>query len=236
MISVVIPCYNEEKYIGRCLEAFTKQSTTREFEIIVVDNASTDRTAQVVQQFTSKLPLRLITEPRKGRGAARHAGCVAAQGDIILTTDADAIVPPGWIETMAAAFTSPEIIGVTGTCYITDQSWLANMVFNVVQPTITVLQRLVFGSFWVLGSNGGFRKVVYEQAGGYNPELNSQEDTQFSFLLRKHGTIKYIRQSRVETSGRRFKRGIILGLLEYVRSFIERFVIRKKNVHLRDAR
>lgn len=236
MISVVIPCYNEEKCISECLRSLAGQKTFRDYEVIVVDNGSTDGTAEVARRFESALPLRLISEPRKGRGAARKAGCAAAKGDIILSTDADAVVPTDWIETMVAGFSDAGTVGVTGTCYITDQSWLTNAVFNFVQPAVTVAQRLFFGSYWVLGSNGGFRKDAYEKMGGYNAGLNSQEDTQFSLLLREHGVIRLIPKLRVRTSGRRFSRGVFVGLFEYVRSFFERYLLRKKDVYLRDAR
>lgn len=236
MISVIIPCYNEEKYLGNCLRSLSQQTTNQPFEIIVVDNTSTDDTTQIAQQFSAALPLHVITEREKGRGAARDTGCRAAMGEIILTTDADGVVPGNWIDIMIAGFEDPAVVGVTGTCYIADQSWVANTVFNIIQPSITLIHRMVFGSFWVLGSNGGFRKSTYEKMGGYNRELNSQEDTQFSLQLQRYGKIKYIRNSRVQTSGRRFKRGMIAGLFEYVRSFIERFILRRKNSFLRDAR
>lgn len=236
MVSIVIPAYNEEAYIRACLESLAQQTTKHPFEVIVVDNGSTDGTMRVSQEFVTVLPLRLMTEKRKGRGAARHTGYRHARGEIILSTDADAIVPPDWIETMTKPFTVPNVIGVTGTCYITDRSWLANTIFNLIQPTAMWLHRAAFGSFWVLGSNGAIRKTAYRKSGGFNTILNSQEDTQLSLILRQYGKIVYVARSRVLTSGRRFKRGIFFGLFEYIRSFFERFVFRRKNVYLRDVR
>lgn len=236
VISVVIPAYNEEKYIGACLASLERQVAPQPFEVIVVDNASTDRTAEVVKLLAERWSVRLIHEPRKGRGAARAAGFAAARGEIILSTDADAVLPPDWLEIMSAPFVNPSIIGVTGTCYISDRSALANAIFNIVQPFITLLYRLVYGNFWLLGSNSGIRKSVYQQAGGFSLRLNSQEDTQLSIALRRYGKIQYVRASRVATSGRRFAKGIGVGLSEYVRSFFERFFLRREDVHLRDAR
>lgn len=236
MVSIVIPAYNEEQYIRACLTSLAAQTTKQPFEIIVVDNGSTDTTASIVKEFLAVLPLRLITERRKGRGVARHAGYMQARGDIILSTDADGIVPPHWIEAMCEPFATPNVIGTTGTCYINDRSWLANKIFNVIQPTAMWLHRAMFGSFWVLGSNGAVRKTAYVKSGGFNTVLNSQEDTQLSLTLRRYGKIVCVARSRVLTSGRRFKRGMFAGLFEYVRSFLERFVFRRKNVFLRDAR
>lgn len=236
MVSIVIPAYNEEAYIRACLKSLVQQTTKHPFEVIVVDNGSTDGTAQIAKEFLGVLPLRLITEKRKGRGAARHTGYMQTRGDIILSTDADVSVPPDWIETMIKPFAVPNVVGVTGTCYITDRSWLANTIFNLIQPTAMWFHRAVFGSFWVLGSNGAVRKTAYLASGGFNTVLNSQEDTQFSLTLRDYGKIVYAANSRVLTSGRRFKRGMLVGLFEYIRSFLERFVFRRKNVYLRDAR
>ncbi len=236
MISVVIPAYNEEKYISGCLHSLTRQTTSRPFEIIVVDNSSTDKTAHIVQAFQSKIPLRLIHEPTKGRGPARHAGCMAASGDILLSTDADCSVPPDWIDIMAANFDDPAIVGITGTCYITDRSWISNRIFNVIQPAVTILHRLMFGNYWICGSNGGMRKDAYMKTGGFQTIWNSQEDTRLSERIKKFGSIRYVRASKVHTSGRRFKHSIILGLLEYVRSFFERHILRRENVRLDDVR
>lgn len=235
MISVVIPAYNEEKYLGECLAALQKQTTTLPFEVIVVNNASTDTTRHVAEQ-QSMANLRLIDEPQKGRGAARATGFAAATGSIILSTDADATPPPNWIEEMSRYFEDPTIIAVSGTCYITDRTWLDNKLFNLIQPLAMHLHRLVFGSYWLTGSNFAIRAETYKQSGGFNRTLNSQEDTQLSFEVKKLGRIKFISRPAVLVSGRRFKKSMLVGLFDYVRSFIERFILRKTNVLLDDSR
>lgn len=236
MISVVIPAHNEERYLSACLTALARQETTQPFEVIVVDNASTDRTAAVALGFADRLRVRVVPEEQKGRGAARHAGFMAARGDIILTIDADSIVPPHWIELMVAGFQDDSVVGVTGTCYVADQSWLANAIFNAVQPAVTVLFRLAYGTYWVLGTNGGVRRSAYLASDGFDRSLNAMEDSQYSLTLRRFGKIRWLRTSRVQTSGRRFQQGIIRGLLEYVATFFQRFLIRRDGPYLRDVR
>ena len=98
MISVVIPAYNEEENITKSLGAFLGQTTKLSYEIILVDNASTDKTVEIAAKYVGKLPLKIIKENKKGRGPARRAGFTKAKGDIIFSTDADAQVPPDWIE------------------------------------------------------------------------------------------------------------------------------------------
>ena len=101
-VSVVIPAYNEDMVIDMCLDSFVLQKTKHKFEVIIVDNNSTDNTYNLVKSYENKLNLKVIKEEQKGRGVARNTGFAHATGDIILSTDADAIVPPHWIETLAS--------------------------------------------------------------------------------------------------------------------------------------
>jgi glycosyltransferase involved in cell wall biosynthesis len=153
MISVVIPAHNEEKTIGRCLDAMTRQTTTKPFEVIVVNNASTDDTARIARQYKNKLHLRVIGERQKGRGAARRRGFACAKGSIILSTDADTVVPAGWIHRMAGYFADPTVLAVTGTMRIDDCARLTNMLLNLLQPVAMVCYRVVFGHYWLSGFN-----------------------------------------------------------------------------------
>jgi glycosyltransferase involved in cell wall biosynthesis len=91
-ISLVIPAYNEERHLFDCLQSASTQAVPFR-EIIVVDNASSDRTRQVAQQFPA---VRIVREPRRGIVHARNAGFDAARGHIIARIDADTILPPDW--------------------------------------------------------------------------------------------------------------------------------------------
>jgi glycosyltransferase involved in cell wall biosynthesis len=126
MLSVVIPAYNEEKTISRCLGALSRQTTDQEFEVILVDNNSTDATAQIAKKYSKVLQLQIIEEKKKGRSPARKKGFSAAREEIIFSTDADTTVPEAWIENMLTHFEDERIVAVTGTCYIDDCDWLTN--------------------------------------------------------------------------------------------------------------
>ena len=89
MISLVIPAFNEEKLIKRCLDTFVNQKTTQNFEVILVNNNSTDKTLDIAKTFQNKLNLKLIL----GRGAARKKEFEEASGEIILSSDSDTIIP-----------------------------------------------------------------------------------------------------------------------------------------------
>jgi glycosyltransferase involved in cell wall biosynthesis len=85
-LSIVIPAFNEEKYIGDCLKSCLKFAPANLREIIVVDNASTDRTAEVARGYGPLV--RVVSQPKKGLTHARQAGFEAAQGDIMMSIDA----------------------------------------------------------------------------------------------------------------------------------------------------
>src|SRR3989338_6946066 len=107
-ISFVIPAYNEEKMIGKCLASVfdeIKRSRTSfvqfETEVVVVDNASTDRTREEALKFPN---VTVVRENLKGLVYARRAGWVATTGDIVANIDADTIVPEGWLSTVVNNF------------------------------------------------------------------------------------------------------------------------------------
>lgn len=97
-VSVIIPAYNEEKTLRRCLESVLNQ-TYKNYEVIVVDNNSTDKTKEIIKKFQDKnKKVRYAFERYRSRGAARNAGIKVAQGEIIAMTDSDCIVPENWIK------------------------------------------------------------------------------------------------------------------------------------------
>jgi len=109
-ISVVIPAYNEERYLRRTIRSL-KNQTLKANEIIVVDNGSTDKTKEVAESLGAKV----IIEKRKGVGFARRAGFEKALYDIIVTTDADTIFPKNWLSRIEKTFAeNPRVIAVGG--------------------------------------------------------------------------------------------------------------------------
>ena len=103
MISIIICTYNREAYIGKVLEALSRESYT-DFETIVVDNNSTDSTPLVIKDFQSshpELPLRILNEKKQGLSWARNCGIRAAEGDLLVFLDDDAIPEEGYVERLA---------------------------------------------------------------------------------------------------------------------------------------
>jgi glycosyltransferase involved in cell wall biosynthesis len=99
-VSVVVPCFNEERRIGRTLSALLEQSyPRRSYEIVVVDNGSTDGTRGVVAGY----PVRCLVEPRRSSYAARNAGIEVTSGDYLAFVDSDCVAEPRWLESLLRA-------------------------------------------------------------------------------------------------------------------------------------
>lgn len=110
-VSVIVPAFNEGARIGRCLDDLLAQDFPRErFEIIVVDNNSTDHTGAVIDRY----PVKKIVETRQGRSQARNAGIQAAQGDVIVFIDSDCIPLKSWLSQLVAGFADDSIGCVAG--------------------------------------------------------------------------------------------------------------------------
>ena len=141
--SVVIPAYNEQDYVAACLQSLTWQKTKTKFEVILIDNNSTDNTNKIANSFKDKLNIRVIVEKQQGRGVARWRGFEEAVGSIIFSTDADTILPEDWVERFMKYFANKEIVAVTSLCNIDEPSRVDKAVFK----------------FFVLLANEGHRKI-----------------------------------------------------------------------------
>ncbi len=235
MVSVIIPAYNEEGTISDCLDSLVKQKTSLEFEVIVVNNNSTDKTVERVNQYKDRLSLRIIDQPIKGRGAARKKGFDDAKGEIIFSTDADTVVPSNWIGEFTNVLKTGNIVAVTGACKIESLSKTTNSVFNFLQPFMMRIYRIIFGHYCLSGFSFAIYKNRYVKSDGFDQSLNAQEDIDLSFKVSKLGKIEFS-NLRVTSSARRFNKGLFQGLLPYVKTFISFFFFKNKKVILSDVR
>lgn len=233
-VSIVIPAFNEEKYIGSCLKSLINQITNKNYEVIVVDNNSSDSTVKVAESFKNKINLKIVTEKIQGRGAARARGFEEAKGDLILSTDADTILYPAWIDTLISPL-GGKIVATTTSCKIVDLPPFKIFLFNIIQPTATYLYRIFLNHFWLAGFSFAILKSAYKKSGGFNPKLQALEDPDLAFRVSKIGQIKFINKP-VIFSGRRFKRGLMAGLFQYIHTFTQSFLLRIKEPNLDNIR
>ncbi len=223
-ISVVIPAYNEEKRISRCLSALEEQDFPREeYEIIVVDNNSTDNSYKIAQAFEG---VKVIQElERQGVGAAREAGWKIAQGEIIMSTDADCEPPKNWMKKVYKAFEKDqELVGMSAGYTFYDRSYLFNILVVVMEiilvTTTWLLSRGVFG---FTGNNMAARRSTYLKTPGFDTTRKFGEDMDIASKLQKHGKIHWFFAPgyRIKTSSRRYRLGPdTLHLVPYFLNFL----------------
>lgn len=159
-VSVVVPSYNDAALLRACLTALAGQTRPAD-EIVVVDNASTDDTAEVAAAAGA----RVVREPQRGILAATAAGFDAAVGDLLLRLDADSVPHPDWIERVVAAFAAdPDLDALSGPGEFYGSSpvvhWLAEHIYIGAYSTIV---RGILGHPVLFGSNLALRASLWAQ-------------------------------------------------------------------------
>lgn len=217
-VSIVVPAHNEAQSLGACLEALSHQKSTHNVEVIIVNNASTDRTEAVAKSWQKQLSLTIINEPLKGRGRARRSGFAAAKSDIILSTDADSIVPSDWVERLVRVLVeSPQAAAASGSSYIADGTRITNWTMKTGMPISLRLYRLFIGHYMLTGANFAIRRQAYEAAGGFDASQDMLDDVDLAFRVSRIGRILYLKEPKVLTEGDIFRHGYIKGFWHYVR-------------------
>lgn len=200
MISVVIPARNEATYLGYCLASLKQQDFRGDWEIIVVDNGSSDDTEAIARSYGAKV----IYEPKIGVVYARQAGFEAAGGDIIVQADADTVYPPGWLSHIAHYFdTFPKSVALAGI-YIYNQPPRWARLEYLARHIINSISSIFFGfPLLVAGANFAFRREYLVRIGGYDSNWLQPDQWGICGHLRRFGRIKYDSRLVAVTSPRR---------------------------------
>ena len=215
-VSVVIPAHNEEEALPQTLTAVLAQDHL-DFEVIVVDNASTDRTAEIAGRFPG---VKVVHEPRKGLLWAREAGRQAATGEIIANIDADCLPEPDWMSKALPYFAHEEVVAVSGPYDYHDaprvfrrMSFLSQC--YIYAPVGRLLQLpWIRGGAVLIGGNTLIRASAIVKAGGYNTALAFYgEDTDTAKRVSQYGRVIFTSQVVMKTSARRFKAEGTLNLM-----------------------
>ena len=202
-ISFVCPALNEELRIGRCVRSIKSELLRaglvlgRDAEIIVVDNGSTDATANVAAVNGAKV----IYEPNRGLLRARNVGYRISKGRLIANVDADCLLRSGWIDRALYAFRDSSIAAVSGPYRYYDLpvgKYFAASVFALYG----VLNRC--GMATMMGGNSVIRRDVLDATGGYDTSIEFfGEDTWTALACSKYGKVKFDLNLVVDSSGRR---------------------------------
>jgi glycosyltransferase involved in cell wall biosynthesis len=194
MVSVIIPVLNGQDVIGRQLAALRDQASPVPWEIVVVDNGSTDRTAEVVrteQERGGPVSIVLVHEPERGHVMARNAGAAAASGDLLLFCDADDEVSPGWITAMVAAAPSTDLLGGRIVNTSVNDDVMAQVLPN--QRGEQLVRKWGWYPF-ATTANFGIHADVLKAVGGFNPDYRmASGDVELCYRAQVQGyTIGYV--------------------------------------------
>ncbi|NPA90603.1 MAG: exopolysaccharide biosynthesis polyprenyl glycosylphosphotransferase [Chloroflexi bacterium] len=194
--SVIIPAYNAEDTLEETLKALNRQTVPRDrYEIIVVDDGSTDNTARIAAQYADKV----LEQPNQGPAAARNAGVAVASGDIVLFTDADCAPIPEWIERMTAPFEDPDVVGTKGAYLTRQKAPMARFVQQEYEDRYDRMKRFKYIDF-IDTYSAAYRRDVFLSNGGFDTvfPVASVEDQEFSFRLAQKGyKMLFVPEARV---------------------------------------
>lgn len=212
-ISVVIPCLNEEKYVGKLLEDLVCQ-TRKPDEVIVADCRSDDKTIDTVRYYSNKLPLKIAISEIRSPGAARNAGAKAATSEYLLFIDADMRVPAHLIQEIKKSLIIRPTDYLTPSYRSDGTSFMDSLSVSVVNLRMTSLMRLL-KNLWGMGGVMCVKKEVHIKIGGFDTHMQTRNDVDYLNKLRTYrASFTYLRHIKAVTTGRRFEGDGIAALIK----------------------
>ncbi|MFC7329852.1 glycosyltransferase [Marinactinospora rubrisoli] len=201
-ISVIVPAFNEEAVIGRCLEALVGQISPVD-EVLVIDNNSTDRTAEIAGRYADR-GVRVVRETRQGLIPARNRGFDEAVGDVLGRIDADTVVEPDWSLRLREAAADPTVSAVTGPSWFYDAP-----LPRATQATHRLFchqaNRVLAGYPMLWGSNMALTRECWQELREHAcPGPDIYEDLDLAIHLHRLGRrVHYAKSLRTSISARR---------------------------------
>jgi glycosyltransferase involved in cell wall biosynthesis len=204
MISFIIPAHNEQALLGRTLAALhnSMSAVGEPYEVIVVDDASTDRTAEIGREHAA----RVISVNHRQIAATRNAGAAAAAGDILIFVDADTMVRAPAVRAAIDALRSGVVGGGACVCFDEGRLPLYARLLELILPPMLRLLRLAPGCFVFC------TRQAYLTAGGFDESLFITEEVSFARRLKRQGRFVILREF-VITSARKLRSRSALQLL-----------------------
>jgi hypothetical protein len=170
-VSVVVCAYNAAATLDECLDALLRLNYP-DYEVVVVDDGSTDRTAEVLAGFPA---VRVIRQENRGLAAARNAGLAAATGEVVAYTDADCAADPDWLMLLVGRLTDAKAAGAGGPNLSPDDGWLAACVAAAPGQPHEMLEP-DGGAEHLPGCNMAFWRDDLEEIGGFDPRFRTAGD------------------------------------------------------------
>ena len=198
-ISVVMPVYNEEKYIKNCIESLLLQDYPKNFmEWIFVDGMSSDNTVELIKKYKEKYPemIKILTNPNKTVPYAMNIGIKEAKGKFIVRLDAHADYSKDYISKCVYYLETTDADNVGGVAETKSKGFVGNAIAKMLSSRFGVGN----SDFRTNGESGyvdtvpfgAFRKEVFEKWGGYDERLTRNQDNEMNYRIRKNGGKVYL--------------------------------------------
>lgn len=227
-ISIVIPVYNEHKYISQCLESVSRLKRAPD-EVIVVDNNCTDNSVELASKFPF---VRIVKEKKQGMISARNAGFNAANGEIIARCDADTILPSNWTKRIIMNFAKSNIDALTGPISYYDAPIKTTLLARAYLDMMKPIHR---GGETLVGPNMILTSAIWKKV-KHKVCLNDKhvhEDIDLAYHIQEvGGKIKRDNRLVVGTSSRRIRKNPYSFFSEYPRRFMQTLLYHDKTVSL----
>ena len=225
-ISLIVPAHNEEKYIWTCLEHILRHADGHIHEIIVIDNASTDDTKKIAEQYPG---VRVITEHTKWLTHARQRWYKEATGDVLAFVDADTRMPKWWAKLLKQHFeSSNDIWFVSWPYHYYDLPWYKQIGNRLYRRLLWYPSYLLIWYLWV-GGNFAIKKSVLDTIDWFDTKIVFYgEDTDIARRAAKCSTTKFTLRLVMPTSARRFVwEGMLKTAYTYITNFLSQVLFHK---------
>ncbi|MBI4095531.1 MAG: glycosyltransferase [DPANN group archaeon] len=221
MLSIIIPTYNETRYVGKLLQSLCNQ-TYKDFEVIIADANSKDNTEKVVNSFAEKLRLRFIRQAGKGVANARNCGAKIASGDLLLFLDADVVLKNYFLEfalrefekralNAASVYMRP-IEGEFGL-FGRKRAW-DRLVWQIFFNTVIGVSQYIYPG--AIGICIFCKKNIHNKIGGFDETIKIGEDFEYIGRASKIGKFRVMYRSIFVSVRRAEMEGRLRNLLKYV--------------------
>lgn len=183
-LSVIIPCFNAERTIYRCLNSLNEANYPHQkVEVIIVDNNSTDETHLIAESFPAKFLKKIIKEPRQGRSIARNSGVKNSTGDFLFFLDADVYVEKDFIREILKVFKTQDIGGAQGAVVPSNDDgqeginkYRKRVIGEATAETFCLLNLVVRESPMINSAACCYRREAFQLVGGFDEQLERHED------------------------------------------------------------
>jgi glycosyltransferase involved in cell wall biosynthesis len=208
--SVIIPTYNEEKYIENCLGSILGQKIERtEYEIIVSDASSSDNTYELAHKLAN-----VVVSKKRGISLGRNQGAAKASGEILVFVDADVTLDSNFLIECRKVFLNPSIIGMTGIAYANDGNILQRLVYRGTYLLVRLFH--YFGVSLFPGLCVAYRRKEFIEIGGFREDFGIVEDLDLSKRISRLGKCIVKRSAVAFVSTRRLNKYLLSTILFHI--------------------